>query len=430
MFAQMPRKKETGNRIVKLRTFSSFLLTASAITTPVFAADMPVKARGAQAPTSAWTSSAEVEFRYFSWERTAGNPTGQPNQKGTQVYVPIGLSAAGQFANGYKVELNARSGYVGTNRSADPGTGVYTSGSVSTTTDTTLGMTLTYLNINGFVPFYSLNLNLPTGQSALSGTQPLARTDPDLVDVPSFGVGFNHAHTLGANIPLSQDTVLTLSGAYTNRGAYTRDLVGPPPVAGYESFKPGDNYSLSAGIGTQVGKLSLNVTGAVSWDLASKQNDVETSKTGTNVLVSGVAAYAWNDAHTSTFLASYTHTNRNYLPTATPGVLLLEPFNSNNNIFTTSLEHAITVAPQAQVFGKAGYLYRDANSYDPTTAAFISAKEKFSVGGGVRYSATQSLALNGKVEKFWIDERAFPGVPTPAQKFEGFVVGVGATAKF
>lgn len=412
---------------------SSSSLAALAILVPcaAHAADIPVKAVQQQQAASDWTVTSDVEFRYFSWERTSGNPTGQPNQKGSQFYAPFGVAASGTLGNGFKLDLTARSGYVSTSRSADPGDTVYRSATVGTTTDSQLGFTLTYLDINGIVPFYSLNLNLPTGRSRLSGDQPIAATDPDLVDVPTFGVGFNHAHTLGTNIALTPDTVLTLSAGYTNRGAYTREVVGLGlPVTASETYKPGDNFSLSAGLGTQFGSLALNGNIAVSWDQASRQGGVETSKTGTNLLLTGTAGYAWNQAHRTTVNLSYAHTERNSFQGPFGPPLVAEAFNSNSNIFSGNIEHAVLVSQSAQLFGKLGYLYRDANSYDPATFSFISAKDKISVGGGVRYGFTPTWSGNARVERFWIKEQPYPGVLRPEQRFEGWVLALGATAKF
>lgn len=393
---------------------------------------MPAKAPvQQQATASAWSTTANIDFRYFSWERTAGNPAGQPNQKGTQFYAPIGVSASGQLSDAWKLELNARSGYVSTSRSADPGTGTFLSESLATTTDSVVGFTATYLNINGFVPFYSLNLNLPTGRSNLTGFQPLTKTDPDLVDVPAYGVGFNHSHTLGANIPLSANTIATVTAGYTNRGAFDRDAGGfGLPVPNSERYDPGSNFSVSAGLGTALGNLTLNFNVAGSWDTAAKINGVEVSKTGFNVLVTGTGAYRWTDTQNSLLNLSYAHTNRNYIQGAFGPPLVAEGANSNSDIFSASFEHDVTVTQAAQLFGTLGYMHRSANSYDPATFTFVSAKDKISVGGGARYALTGATLLTAKLEHFWIDEQPYPANPTPDQRFEGWVVSLGGIMKF
>lgn len=398
------------------------------------AADMPATPQQ-QTAASVWTTTANVDFRYFSWERTSGNPAGEPNQKGTQFYMPFGVSTTGQLSDAWKLELNGRGGYVNTSRSADPGDGIYRSASVSSATDTVLGFTATYLDINGVVPFYSFNMNLPTGTASLGGFLPIARTDPDLVDVPAFGVGFNHSHTIGANIGIAPNTVLTLSAGYTNRGSFTRDSGAfGLPIIMTETYKPADNFSVSAGLGMELGQLTLNLSTALSWENNSYLDGVEVSRNGFNVLLTGTGIYRWNDVNSTTLNLSFAHTEPNYVPTFVgPGFgppLLLEPSNSNSNIFSAGLEHSVTLNPSTQIFGKGGYLYRDNNAYDPTNFVFIPAKTKVSAGGGLRYALNQSMLLNARAEKFWVVEQPYPALLTPEQKFEGWTVSVGGIVKF
>jgi len=406
-------------------------LATASVAGPAAAADMPVKAVKQEQAASAWTSTADIDFRFFSWERTSGNPAGEPNQKGTQFYMPIGVSTSGQLSEAWKLDLNARGGYVNTSRSADPGDGIYRSAGVGTTTDTVTGFTITYLNMNGIVPFYSLNLNLPTGKSNLGGFQPIARTDPDLVDIPAFGVGFNHAHTLGTNVALAPNTVLTLSAGYTNRGAFDRDRGGfGLPAPGSERFSPGSNFALSAGLGTVLGALTLNGNVAASWDTPATIDGVEVMKTGFNILLTGAGSYKWSDTQTSTVNVSYAHTERNSIQGIFGPPLVPEAADSNSDIFSTNLEHRVTVSQVAQIFGRLGYLHRSANSYDPATLTFVPAKDKVSVGGGARYALNDKMLLNGRIERFWVDEKPYPANPTPEQKFEGWMVSLGTMVKF
>ena len=205
---------------------ASAALLLSAVAYPAFAADLITKAPPL-APAPPWTTTFDTEVRYSSWERTEGNVPGRPNQKGTQVYVPISLSTVGLVAKDWRVELFARGGYVSTDRSAQAFSPLFTTvpfatGTSRTTTDTIMTGTVTYLGIDGVQPYYSLNLNLPTGQTVLRNFSGIARTDPDLVDVGTFGEGFNNAHTLGLNIPITTNTVFTINGGYTSKGSYNR----------------------------------------------------------------------------------------------------------------------------------------------------------------------------------------------------------------
>lgn len=419
---------------MKSRQWVPLAMAAAMVAGQAHAADMAA-APQQQGAASAWTTTANVDFRYFSWERTAGNPVGEPNQKGSQFYMPFGVSTVGQLSDAWKLELNARGGYVNTSRSVDPGDGIYRSASFGSATDTVMGFTVTYLDFNGVVPFYSFNMNLPTGAASLGGYAPITRSDPDLVDIPAYGVGFNHSHTLGANIGIASNTVLTLSAGYTNRGSFTRDSVaGGLPIAATETYDPADVFSVSAGLGMQLGQLSLNLSTALSWENSAYLNGLEVSRSGFNVLLSGTGIYRWNDINTTTLNLSFAHTQPNYTPTIVGIVagppLLLEPSNSNSNIFSAGLEHSVMLNPSTQIFGKGGYLYRDNNAYDPANFVFIPAKTKVAAGGGLRYALSQSVLLNAKAEKFWVVEQPYPALLTPEQRFDGWTVSVGSIVKF
>ena len=184
------------------------------------------------------STTFDSEVRYFSWERTQGNVPGRPNQKGDQVYVPISASTVGLINKDWRLELFARGGYVSSSRSAQAFSPVifpavpFATGTSSTATDTLVSGTVTYLGIDGIQPYYSLNLNLPTGQTVLRGFSGISRSDPDLVDIATFGEGFNNAHTLGVNIPITTNTVFTINGGYTSKGAYNRDIGDPGTLLG------------------------------------------------------------------------------------------------------------------------------------------------------------------------------------------------------
>ncbi|MCQ3941880.1 MAG: hypothetical protein DPW22_01505 [Alphaproteobacteria bacterium] len=325
--------------------------------------------------TSAWTTVLDFETRYFSWERTKGNWPGQPRQNGTQSYTPFSLQTTGTPADNWKFEFLARGGYVGTTRSAlpfAPPFGVpYSTGTVATATDTLLTGTVTYLGFSGWQPFYTLSLNLPTGETVLLGKKGIARTDPDLVDIPAFGEGFNHEHTVGAN------------------------------VAG------------------NVGQLGFYVSGAVTLSEPDRVNSVDVFKSGRNYFLAGNLTWRWDEMWTSAVTASYVHTDKLYLADPTSGALLLEPFNSNSNL--VRVEFAQTLAWQSFTFsGNVAYMRRDANEYVPTAQSFVPAKTKWSVGGGVKYAANSRWTLSARAERFWIDEYPKPDF----DPFIGFVSGL------
>lgn len=391
-----------------------------------------------------WVTTLDFETRYFSWERTKGDLPGQPQQKGTQSYTPFSLQTVGLPTDTWKIELLARGGYVDTSRSAlpfAPQFGVpFSTGNVATATDTLLTGTVTYLGLDGFQPFYTLSLNLPTGETVLLGKKGIARTDPDLVDIPSFGEGYNHGHTVGANIPVTADLIATFSAGYTNKGSYSREVYDPSTLMGavlpFDRASPGDSTAFSANLAGTFGQFSFNLSAATTFYQPDAVNGVEIFENGRNVYLSGYASYRWDEMWTSTATASHSHTQKMYLADPVTGTLLAEPFNSNSDLVSATFAHAL--AWQSFVFnGNVGYIHRNANEYSSLAQSFVPAKTKWSAGGGVKYTANDNLTLSVRAERFWIEEDVKPdfgfmvgfvnGVP---MSYDGWMVALGATTTF
>src|SRR5262249_27688580 len=144
----------------------------------------PAPVSSSQSPAVAWSETFNSEVRYFSWRSNRGVPTNalasgdvtgpvQGPGRGTEIYVPYAAQLGGQSEN-FKVQLTARGGWV---RASQSTAGL--TGSISTATDTQVSGTFTYLGLNGIQPFTSLDLNLPTGRTALTPDEVNARMDPD-----------------------------------------------------------------------------------------------------------------------------------------------------------------------------------------------------------------------------------------------------------
>ena len=186
-------------------------------------------------PPMSWNATFNSEVRYFSWHSNRGVPTnalatGEFTRpvtgpgRGTEVYVPYATQLVGQ-SDSLKFEMLARGGWVRARQS----TGGLT-GEIATATDSQMNGTVTYLGFNGIQPFASLDFNLPTGRSALTPAQVFARMDPDLVDIASFGEGFNYGPTVGFNVPITSSLVVTASVGYTDRGQFDAEAPLTPPT--------------------------------------------------------------------------------------------------------------------------------------------------------------------------------------------------------
>jgi hypothetical protein len=141
-----------------------------------------------------------------------------------------------------KIEILGRGGWVRARQTSGD-----RSGEVATTIDTQVSATATYLGIDGVQPFASVNFNIPTGKSILYGSQANARMDSDLVDIASFGEGFNVGPTIGLSLAIASNLVATFSAGYTWRGSSRARLFQPahiPVIA--TTLNPGDVFTASA----------------------------------------------------------------------------------------------------------------------------------------------------------------------------------------
>ena len=400
---------------------------------------MPVKASPpAPVAASSWDFTVNQDVRYFSWSSTPrGFPTSlAPGGHGTEVYAPLAFQAVGRPADDLKLEVLTRGGYVSARQSVG---GV--SGQVSTVTDTILSATATYYGWNGFQPFLSVNVNAPTGKTALFGLSARARMDSDLVDLPTFGEGWNVGPTLGVIVPLNNSLFLSFGAGYTNRGPYDREGFLDPVTGaqGVIRLDPSDVFTGNASIGYQVGALSLR--GAASYSVESNTliDGALFYKTGNRYFLSGTAAYAWNDSWTSSVSASYSHADRNQIAVFGLPALVVEAFNSNSNVVRVAADSTYKDGPLA-VGPTVSYLQRDHNAYDPTANQFVVAKTRWGVGGVLFYTVNKQATLSARAERIWVHEDdnpakvfgnfVIPGSAIPAVSSNGWMLSFGGVVNF
>lgn len=375
------------------------------------AADMPAKAPAASAATTLherWSATFASELRYFFWEGDRGMPASASGSAGSgmQLYVPYALQLVGQPNDQYKVELLGRGGWV---RAKQSTAGLV--GDVDTVTDTVANATLTYLGFNGFQPFAALSVNMPTGRSALFGSAANARMDPDLVELSSYGEGWNIGPTVGFNLPLTPAMIFTASAGYTWRGAFDRenaltsDDPNQPPSAAQSmtSIDPGDVFTVTAALAYKDGPWSATLLGSVSEETETSQSGVPLYKPGRRYLGSATLSHAWAQAGVTTLTASMAHSARNEVLFLGASALATEPMNTNSNLYRVGLQH---LAPFGALWiGPAGsVLYRDSNGYDATTLQFVPAKERYAAGLIARYGASDKITFNLRAEHVWTRE--------------------------
>lgn len=383
------------------------------------AADLPTDLP--QIPTNGsvfapqWSMTIASEVRYFAWNSDRGYPPASSDAvrgRGSQLYIPFAAQIAGRPTENLKLEFLGRGGWVRA-RQSTPGL----SGEVDTITDTVASATATYLGLNGIQPFVAVLFNFPTGKSALSPTERNARMDPDLVDISSFGEGFNVGPTVGFSIPIAANLVTTMSVGYTRRGTFTREgspSPSDPSVPTPVRLNPGDVLTGTFSVGYQVGQLTGRITASVSGETDTEVDGQRLFRPGMRFLASGTWSYAWPETWgVSTLTASVSHSRKNkvlFLDAATldPVAYDTEPFNSNSNLYRIGLEHLFPLG-QLWIGPTGSYLLRDRNSYDPNTLQFVPAKERWAAGLLARYAASERVTFNARAEHVWTEQRDSSG---------------------
>ena len=365
-----------------------------------------------------WTATFASEARYFSWKSDRGFPPGSSPDvrgRGSQLYVPFAAQLVVRPNDDFKFELLGRGGWVHARQSTSG-----FSGEISTFTDTQVSSTVTYYGFNGIQPFVALSLNAPTGKSSLSPGEVRARMDSDLVDVASFGEGWNIGPTIGFTRPITENLVATVSVGYTRRGTFTREgspSPSNPAVQAPVKLDPGDVITGTVSIGYQVGQLAGKITGSVSGETDTKVDGARLFRPGMRFLASGTWSYTWPEIWgVTTLTASASHARKNKvlfvdMTTLAPVVYDTEPFNSNSNLYRVGLEHLF---PLGQLWlGPTGsFLYRDKNGYDSETLQFVPAKERSSAGVLARYAANERVTFNARAEHVWTHQHDSTGAST------------------
>jgi hypothetical protein len=376
-----------------------------------------------------WTVTFATDTRYYSWQGNRGYPTNLNTSagSGSEIYIPLALALTGKPSNDFSVQLLARGGWV---RAQQNTSGL--SGTVDTFTDTVASGNVTYLGLAGVQPFAGLSVNMPSGRSALFGSAAAARMDPDLVEIASFGEGWNVGPTVGLNLPISSALMVTGSVGYTWRGVFDRErsLVEPNPAAqSLAQVDPGDVLTGTASIGYQAAPWAWKLSASVSDETATRENSLDLFRTGRRYFATGTVSYTWPERWgQSTLTGSFAHTNRNDVKFLALPALLKELMSSNSDLSRVDLQHLFAVTPNFVIGPTGSYLYRAHNGYDTGTLQFVSAKGRAGAGVLARYAATGNVTLNFRAERVWTEEQ---DMPAPGGKqfsvlANGFVAALGA----
>ncbi|MDB5559399.1 MAG: hypothetical protein JWQ36_2333 [Enterovirga sp.] len=396
-----------------------------------------------------WEAIFNADVRFTAFTSTRVFPAVPNNNalagfraSGSQFYLPFALSVNGNVSPDFKFESTIRSGYIVTSRQTVAGI----SGNYSGTTDTVLSATGTYLGIAGFQPFFSINSNLPTGTPALFGRNILARLDADIVDVATFGQGFTVGPTIGANIPINDNLIGTLSFGYTYVGPFRNEFftgaLGPPappfqgmqqlafgPIPGQRlgSIDPSDSITGLASLGYSEGPLSLSGSVLYSVQITDLTRDgIPIVRQGDRIAGDIQATYAFTEDFSASVSGQIVHTNNNLAPGALgPLPLVQQRPNINRTLYRIGIDTSYRVSERLALGPAFSVRYQDRNAFNPTTLTFLPSSIRYGLGGSAQYTVTDNISVLGRFERIWLENLRRPDVIDP---LTGLVVLGSGTA--
>jgi opacity protein-like surface antigen len=406
-----------------------------------------VKAPPIAQPVSSYSGFVTSETRGSSWDGGRGvNVFATDPGKGYQVFSPTTIGVDYLVPSQYKLETRVKGGYVYA-ASTTAGQEARYEGPV----DTQVAFNLTLLNYDSIRPLFGLNLNIPTGNSYLPNGQRFTRMDPDLVDIGSYGVGFNVNPTAGFIFGVDEHTAISLSAGWTWQGNFTRDGVSIVPLVVSptetstlsttdlkQKVSPGNTYTLNGNVSSTFGSLSLNESFAYMGSSQASIDGITTGRAGARFTANFFAFYAFDPKTALGANVSWSFSEKNDIAD-TNSALFVEPKDSNSNVIIASVDPSYMITDRLKIAGNYSFLWRDHNFYDPFEEQFIPAKQKHTVGASATYAVTDKATLTFRASHAWVrqENSAFvpaaeevPAFEPPLLKYDVWAGSVAATINF
>jgi outer membrane immunogenic protein len=411
-----------------------------------FYTDMPATTLAASPGSVAYTGTlsafSNTEASFASWTGTRGANVFAPEAgKGYQAYSPTTIGINYEDSSAIKLETRIKSGYVYSHQGT-PGQGATYEGPV----DTQVALNATVLSLDSIRPIFGTTFNLPTGTSYLPNNLRFTRMDPDLVEVGSYGVGFNVNPTAGFVVGLNQTTALSISGGYAWQGVFVKEGVDLSAGSGLGSFdiknriNPGDVFTANANLTTSFDKLLLLGTFAYMSETALTIDGAPSLRAGAKYVTNLAANYPINDRWAIALNGTWSFQERNEIPDLV-GALAPEAKNSNNHLLIGSVDPSYQVTERLKIAANYSILWRSQNFYDPFEQQFIPAKIKNTVGASANYGISPTATIGVRSSFSWIHQNTGPFLETsevplalallpPSLNYTSWVTSVFTTFRF
>jgi hypothetical protein len=348
----------------------------------------------------------ETGFQLDWWKDSEKN-------SGYQSFIPLRISAQKE-----EFSVSVLTGYDYT--FYDPNFGE--NDSISHTLDTKLNFSYGILDKLPFQVLLGLDLNLPTGKTALTSKMLIQALDPDLVSITKLGEGFNVNPTLTLAKGWG-NWVAGLGVGYLWRGQYdyATDL---------RNYDPGDIFTTTAEVRYEFSPAwSARLFGQYAWFGKDEVENHPHYKEGEFYLAGAGLRYSQKTWDTA-FTMRYIFRGKSEFPTQS-GDLVNPGHGIHGNEWTGDILLRYLAGDKTTLWTKLQGLILEANDFPSDSSSFVGRRQKISLEiGGKRVFAEHweaGLFLRGFT--MHDEPRQFPDV-RGERTFNGLSVGGNLTAKF
>lgn len=378
-----------------LKTGAWALACAATLVTPALAQGAGPKGEIAQ----------QLNFKAWSLDDS--------DAEGWQMVAPLDLTYSVAFSAKTRLDLSARTAYVVSENSTP-----LESGRVSDFTDTVTGVTLAMDWTPTFQPFITLDLNIPTGRTALKGAEKNAVMDPDLVDLVRFGEGFNVNLSAGA-VFLIPETSWSLTAAigWNMRGDYIAD--GDTE----ERYDPGDQ--LTALLRAQY--LSDTIYGAVSVQYfdegVSTIEGFDYFNPGDQIEVNAEITYVLDEVQSVSASIFYTTSGRNAYYDFFTDAVIEENVDGNGDYVFGQIAYSRVLSETVSGTLAATYGVRTENDYLAADDFFVPKRSYWNVRASADVTLAGGWVLAGDIGYGGVNDDGTILVPDE-RSYETFSAGL------
>ncbi len=343
-------------------------------------------------------------------------------ESGVQIVTPIEFGV--RFERGY---LGLKTAHIYSERDSDFAGG---SGTVSTLSDTVLsGSYQVYAGAPEWLGerriTFAINgdLNIPTGQEQLAGSEKNAVFDSFLVDQDRFGEGWNIGSGFSSTVGITQNTLLGIGASYISRGDYNPDGDAPN-----RTLSPGDHL-----VGTvQLLHASEAFRGSVGYRLI-EERETEVDRVAIyDRAISHEVFASVSVPFAERWMASasghYATRGADKALDIATGTLRRTVRDDNGDTYQIAGSLSYAFNPFSSVTARASYRHRGENDFDEADFAFAPSLSRLEVGLEYNHRLESGVRLAANASYFEVEEGSILGFSGP--RFQGASFGLETSYAF